>query len=211
MGFTIVKNGKVTVKSSLDNLKGYKKKYGTFLKNEALPIAASILQRKAIEAMKVQFFNTKAATRGGNDFLSDLAIKSRRYKKIENRLFKTVPKITRLGDGSYSIPLIQNFGQVNRDIPHLKWQEEGTRAMTDLQPYRVIRDSRTKIPKYYAVKKSIAGRPGGINPLNVVFLKVPHPALPARNFIKAGTRFLKENGKQIVLREVRKQLNRKIK
>ena len=106
----------------------------------------------------------------------------------------SLPDPVRTSFTSFDFALVPDPATINEDVPHLKWQEYGTRSMVDKQPYLITKTGLRSIKKSEVPR--LRRRRGRKSPIKI--LDVPHPALRARYFIKAGTLFLRRYWPNIV-------------
>lgn len=205
MAFKIYKSGNVTLRLNMTNLESYSKAYKDFFENGGMARTAIHLQKRAWLSMKNKYFMSK----------SNRIYYNRQYlgrpdsKKLEIRLFGHEPTQShRISSESYAIKFLpDNYGRLKRDLPHLIWQEEGTKTTVDRQPYLRTRKGLRPITKRKAenlinrgTKRDASGRfATGNVPQNKIIqiIAVEHKALKARGFIKAGLTILKQQGAKI--------------
>jgi len=203
MGFSVTRGDGLDWKINLDSLRGYKKVYEGMLKGEILQDAAIALQKEAISVMRKTYLDTKVGLKRRNTGSS-----------IENDLFRGAKTPLRKGSTVYEIELITNYSGKFRERPHIRWQEEGTKAMVDKQPYflysRKVGDEN--VSRLYPITKKRAYRMlSRSKRAPIKILDVPHPGLRARGFIKAANFFLKTQGQKFVMNFVRNAIKTRIK
>jgi len=193
---TIQKQGYTTVDLSgfIKHIKGMEAIQQTLGQN-----IARKLQLNGFEAMQNQFYVTaKNVSRRYHR-------KGKRYS-LEYRLFsKNLPDPVRIDEDTYLIVVVEDFERLQREVPHLEWQESGTRATVDRQPYRILPNGKLgPITKVKAAR--MRSRKMGDLPRQIKILNVPHPALKARNFLLAAQRAIKFNSEKIVIGQFKQQL-----
>jgi hypothetical protein len=201
----------VTFKKNFRPLKNEVKAWREFMEGGGTAKAARHLQERAFTAMKIVFLKYK---RGENRLRRD------RGGKIEDTIFggpaenlsvkpNFPPAVISQSSTSCEFSLIANFEYLyngsNSPIPHLKWQEEGTKAMTHRQAYRFVGG------KYVNIRKNeVRDDLGRFKKRSgqIVWLTVPHPALRPREFILAASRLIKTQGSKITSDFIRQELKK---
>jgi len=170
------------------------KKMLKYLSNEGGLDLATEVQNGAFNAMKDQFFATKKNSRNmGAKYIS-----KGRSQHLEYRLFsRGLPEPQRTGVKTFEVVAVKDFSNLLSELPHLAWQEEGTRANVDRQPFLIKKNGRLgSITKERA--KTMRKRRVGNLPRQIKVIKVPHPALPARGFLKSYNFFMKTQADKVV-------------
>ena len=234
MGAKIIKNGKLTTTLNLDGLESYIKALKGIDGGDILEKAALHLQRKAINAMKEQYLKT-ASNR--IDYNRSRKAKAGKHSIVE-RLFSDVPVPLKKGNKVVEFQFWAGYGALSSDLPHLRWQEEGTATNIDRQPYEITRfrpGNKGRLWKLRSITKSEAsnrpsvlglhrpnagykvrdrkGRytPGDSVAVGSIYnIRVVHPALKPRNFIAAGNFLIKSQGNKIVTDFVKSEIRKRI-
>ena len=224
--------GKLTTRIDLTDLENYIVALKKLGQGDILEKAAKHLQVKAINAMKKQYFNTAVGRIDNKRSRASSIAKG----EIESKLFGNVPAPLKKGNKRIDFKIWAGYGAIGRDVPHLKWQEEGTKGMVDQQPYQItnFRPGNKGRPwKLKSIKKSEAsskrqfqGSVSSSGQFNVrrttdknkrfasqvgivgsVFnIQVPHHPLKPRGFIAAGNFLIKTQGDKIVTDFVKREL-----
>lgn len=204
MAVKIIRKAGLTWRIELTNLKSYYKAYKEFFEKGGIARTAKYLQKQAWLVMKAQYMSTKS----GRTYYNKKYISKPLNKKIEFRLFAHQPNlITQISKTAYDIRYIEDLRTLSKDLPHLQWQEEGTKRMVDRQPYLIINGKLMPITKKKAFNRKRNLRGTGRHS-NIVILDVSHPSLRARRFIKAAQFFLKEKGAKVASDFVKEELSR---
>ncbi len=180
----------ISVKVNLENMR----RQVEFIKN----IPASGLLQEAANMLAAEAYITMY-----NTYLGTSRRKYRNRKNkytIENTVFNGVPKAELTSNG-VKISLIADYDKIRKQVPHLDWQESGTNAMVDKQPYLIQRNGLMAIKKnsvgaykvFAGARKNYFQHVG-----SVAYLQVPHPGLSARHFIKSGNYFIKTQGASFI-------------
>lgn len=198
----------LTTKYNLEGIKNFQKALKLLESGDIIMDAAIDLQRKAFQVMKDRYFSTKSSR---IQYYHKRVNKNKKYR-IEDRLFNSIPKPKLLKNNMVEIKLINNFDKIVKDVPHLLWQEQGTKGMVDSQPYRVgfRRDFKGLALKPITKRRAKNRRrvTGNWFLGGVVYLDVPHPPLRAREFILSGNNYLKRHGLRIMSSYINRILRR---
>jgi len=210
MGYKISKKT-YSLDIQLENLKGYSKKYKALLEGKILERAARHLQETAFLIMQDRYFETKK----NRIYYNKKYLAKPKTQKLEHLLFSKLPPLKKKDNNTVEIRLLnKDYDKLIKIAPHLQWQEEGHGFNVDDQPYEVRKKSlgpitkekaltRERIPYSKRTKSKLKNSVGA-----VVYLKVPHKALPSRDFILVATRFWKKEGRKILLDKVREELKK---
>lgn len=202
------KNNSVSYKLDLTGIKNYIKLIRKIGSEDFIRSAALDIQEKAFEVMKRKYLMTKAKR-----VYYGKRRKKDRSKRLEKRLFSYKPRPTIINSNTIEVKLINNYDKLIKELPHLIWQEYGTKSSVDTQPYRVgfsLREKRFALKPI--TKRKAATRRQVTNKWffgGIVKLAVPHPALPARMFILEANNYLKRNGLSIVSKHINRLLGSK--
>jgi len=209
MRHVIVNNPGIGSVLILQNITGYANKLRLLLYGKALTIAAKDLQDAAFNAMRDKYFATKSnRTYYNREYLS-----KPQSLKLEHILFRRKPPIKRMSVNSIFVPVLPgSYAELVKVVPHLRWQEEGTKASVDLQPYLICGQGYLS-----SIKKTIAsGFPQAkffdfVNRKNnipnvgkVFYLRVVHPPLKGREFILTADFVVRTMGQRIVRESVKR-------
>lgn len=202
MATKIVNSPGVGATLILQNIRGYANKLRIVLEGKALDNAAKELQRVAFDAMKKQYFSTKVNRKYYSRAYNS---KSQRFK-LEHVLFSKKSPIKRVSKNTVQVSFLPKpYEELIRLVPHLQWQEEGTRGVVDSQPYIItkggLRAIKKRVASSFPKARSRKGRIG-----SVIYLKVPHYPLKPRNFILAADLVIKTQGGKIIRDSVKKTL-----
>lgn len=186
----------MTVTLNLSGLKSYQRMYENFTSGNSINNLAKEVQELAREAIKNRYFQTKGHSK----------YRSKGMKQhLEYRLFDLpLPSPVKTGSTSFDIALVPDPATINEDVPHLKWQEYGTKSMVDRQPYLITSTGLRSIKKVDAAQLMRRKRSVG----RILLIDVPHPALRARHFIKAGSLFLRNYWPSIVKNWYQRELEK---
>lgn len=212
MAFKLKKTGPVTFQFDLTNLKSYQKAYKEFFEKGGIQLTAQYLQKRAWQAMRSKYMQTRA----NRIYYNKKYLSKPENRKIEFRLFGMEPtRVQRIGNNSYEIRFIEDINRLVKDLPHLLWQEEGTKKKTDRQPYLITKRGLRPITKVKALNiihkgQDRRGRFKRGNRFNaqIKYITVEHPALKARGFIKDAQSLLKSKGEKIAGDFIRQELRR---
>lgn len=207
-----INNTGVTITLNLEGFDKYLNDLKYLANSDILQRASFHLQEQAFLAMKRKYFQTKS----NRIYYNKKYLSKGKKNRIEARLFEgNLPVPVRKGKYSISFKFWPGYSALSRDLPHLRWQEEGTAKVVDTQPYLVISNKSlgpitkrraqnravisTRKRKSYA-RKDIGG---------IVELRVPHPNLPARGFIAAGNLYIKSRGAKEFTNFIREELRKR--
>lgn len=238
MGLKVTRRLGLKISIELKNLRGYKKTYEELANGKLIEDAARFLQAQALRAMAITYAGSRGGyksrhtgTLGGKNYVG-----RSEQKKIEHHLFKGSAEsfasslsgssasslsgalqgysLRKTGKTSVEIsvfPGSHTLSSLYRLLPHLRWQERGRKSTTVTQmyldPQKLRRKEKWKaITKTEWKSKSIDGIKNVRNKLKSV--QVTHDAQRARKFILAAQNVLKNQGRAIVLRYIRREVNR---
>jgi len=208
MAKTVNRQGSLNTKINLKGFENYIEELKYLASGDILRRAASHLQERAFLAMKRKYFQTKS----NRIYYNKKYLSKGKDKSIESRLFDSkLSAPTRNGKYSYSFRFWPGYTEL-RNLPHLKWQEKGTSAMIDTQPYEITSSkSLGPITKRRAISRAPIGtrkkeryRRSEIG--GFIELQVPHPGLKARGFIAAGNLYIKTQAQTDLVKFLKKEL-----
>lgn len=187
MGFITKHKRGVYYKYDLKNLRGYKRAYKSFMEGDAMAIVSYRVWENAYNIMKSRYYNTASQVKDRHNKVLK--------KSLEYRLFGSKPRfndvVIKKGPGKYEVRIIKDIGALNRDIPHLKWQEEGIRPFIRTQMYHRVYSVEDNRWKFYPIKKWKARRLQLQDYKSIKNIVIKHPGLLPRHFILAAHEYFK--------------------
>jgi len=190
MGFVIKKKRGLSVSYNLNNLRGYRKIYKESLEKDIIPKATYKVGQNAYNILRNRFFATRSSKE-----------KDRHRKPLNQhltyRLFGTKPgysdMVVKKGPGKFELNIIRDLVEIKRDLPHLKWQEQGFKSFVRAQLYRRYYSVEDHRWKFYPIKerKAISAWMKDFRSMKMFYIK--HPGVSARHFILYTRRYLKSD------------------
>jgi hypothetical protein len=202
---TVIRQQGFSMEIDIDALRRIGQAYNDLIHGSILYNAVRELQAQAFFRMRDVYYAKKS-----NRVYPHSWYKNRPASmKLEQNLFKRVPVPTRQGN-SYYFSIIPEYAM--NTIPQLEMLEYGIRAHTDMQPYEITGRGLRAIKKMSAMTRKVyMGRATWKHIGEVKYIKVQHPAIAARGFIKAGNGLIKTQGMNILTSYIKAKVKEKYK
>lgn len=210
--------GFYTYSVDLSNINKKVEKIQSFLNNDGMGIVAHRIINNAHTVIRERLSGFKRSGHESN-FIYSVKRRNKERPSMITELFNKQGTVERNSPTSYKLKLIARPGTLQKQFPHVMWQEYGTKAMVHLQAY-LLHKTRPRDKSGRFKKSSYAGQHWKMYNITEKRAKqlerrkrnpiyrhpVYHPALPARHFIRAGAIYMKLQAPNDATKMIREML-----